>query len=46
MTIAVQTRIVRIGNPQRIRIPKPLLGRAADEVREAVLATLAEIFAP
>ena len=28
MTLAVQTRIVRIGNSQGIRIPKPLLEQA------------------
>ncbi len=28
MTIAVQTRIVRIGNSQGVRIPKPLLQQA------------------
>ena len=28
MTVAIQTRIVRIGNSQGIRIPKPLLEQA------------------
>jgi antitoxin MazE len=28
MTVAVQTRIVRIGNSQGVRIPKPLLKQA------------------
>jgi antitoxin MazE len=28
MTVAVQTRIVRIGNSQGVRIPKPLLQQA------------------
>lgn len=28
MTLAMQTRIVRIGNSQGIRIPKPLLEQA------------------
>ncbi len=44
MGAAIRTRIVKIGNSQGIRIPKPLLEQSADEQR-AVLDTLAEMFA-
>jgi len=43
MGTAIRTRIVRIGNSQGIRIPKPLLEQSgiSEEVEEEAFATMA-----